>query len=68
MMLVPEGWSVRLCIHPAGNEDAPVTYAELYLLDMEDRTPNRAMLKCFEAQAPTPAEALLAAIEKARMV
>ena len=69
--LVPEGWSVRILIHPA-KEDAPeVCYVEIYLLDEKLRRWRGALDRKVlagpeESESKEPALALCAAALRAK--
>lgn len=57
MMLVPEGWNVDMGFRPA---------RALYWAEMARSEHDPLLAGKYSGRAPTPAEALLAAIEKAR--
>ncbi len=59
MMLVPEGWNVDMGFRPARN----LCWAEMARSEHDP-----LLVGKYSGRAPTPAEALLAAIEKARTV
>jgi hypothetical protein len=66
MMLLPEGWSLGL--GDLRGYDPVVWRAHIRDHNPESLTPAGHSHIWFDAEAPTPAEALLAAIEKARTV